>query len=343
MNIKFADIGDFVEKIYGVYDRPVIKNKKEYQKEAPSGFVEGAFVYAQRIQKIAVLSDADIVHAHDWITFPAGLQAKKITGKPLVVHIHSTEHDRSGGNYPNQSVFNIEKHGLKGADRIISVSDYTKGLITKNYGLDPDKIEVVHNGVDEITKKDLPPALGELKNLGYKVVLYLGRISLHKGPDYFVRAAKKVNDYDNKTIFVVAGSGEMQEQMIAEAAKLNVLDKFMFTGFIRGDEKDRIYQAADVYVLPSVSEPFGITPLEAVANGTPAVISKQSGVSEVLEHALKTDFWDVDDMANKILAALKYPVLKRDLVLESGKELRNINWDQAASKCINVYNGVVAR
>ena len=303
----------------------------------PPDFVRAAQLFGRRVGELAQKYSPDIIHAHDWLTFPAGIAAKRVTGKPLVSHVHSTEIDRTGGHYPNPYVYEIEKKGLNYSDRILSVSNFTKNILVSNYGINSDKINIVHNGCDEMTKRALPPALLALKDLGYKVVLYLGRITLQKGPEYFIRAAKKVSYYNPKTIFVVAGSGDMEMRMISEASYLGIMDKVMFTGFLRGDEKDKIYQAADVYVMPSVSEPFGITPLEAVANGTPVLVSKQSGVSEVLNHVLKADFWDIDDMADKILAVLKHKSLTSDLRAESSKELPNINWEKAAEKCITIY------
>lgn len=340
LNLVFANI-KFKKSLANSYTTSALMSKESKLTNAASDFVSAALLFGERVGEIIKKYNPDIIHAHEWLTFPAGIAAKKITGKPLVVHVHSSEFDRSGGHYPNQEVYKIEKEGLEYADAIVSVSKFTKNMLVDKYGISPSKIQVVYNGCEEFTPKNLAPALKPLKDLGYKIVLYLGRITLHKGPDYFVKAAKKVLQFNPNTLFVVAGSGEMQEAMIAEAAQLGVLDKMMFTGFLRGEEKDRIYQAADVYVLPSVSEPFGITPLEAIANGTPALVSKQSGVSEVLKNVLKTDFWDTDDMADKILAVLKYVSLKSDLKSESSKELPNINWDEAAKKTIEIYNQLV--
>lgn len=341
LNLVFADI-KFSKNLASSYTSSNIFSSESKLANAASDFVSAALIFGKRAGEIIRKYNPDIIHAHEWLTFPAAIVAKKITGKPLVVHVHSSEFDRSGGHYPNQQVYQIEKEGLESADAIVSVSNFTKNMLVDKYGINPDKVRVVYNGVEEFTPKTLSPALKPLKDLGYKIVLYLGRITLHKGPDYFVKAAQKVLQFNPKTLFVVAGSGEMQEAMITEAAHLGILDKMMFTGFLRGEEKDRIYQAADVYVLPSVSEPFGITPLEAIANGTPALVSKQSGVSEVLKNVLKTDFWDTDDMADKILAVLNYSSLKTDLRNESSKELPNINWDQAARKTIDIYNQLIS-
>ena len=335
LNLVFADI-KFSDKLESSYT-PSILFEELKLKNPISDFVSAALLFGKRVGEIAGKYNPDIIHAHDWLTYPAAIAAKKVTAKPLVSHVHSTEFDRTGGHFPNPEVFEIESKGLEYSDRVISVSNFTKNILIGNYGIKPDKINVVHNGCEQIEKSEFPPALTALKELGYKIVLYLGRITLQKGPEYFIRAAKKVTDYNPKTLFVVAGSGDMQEKMIAEASYLGIMDKVMFTGFLRGDEKNKIYQAADVYVMPSVSEPFGITPLEAIANGTPVLVSKQSGVSEVLSNVLKTDFWDIDDMADKILAVLKYKSLTSDLRKESGKELPKINWDEAARKTIDIY------
>src|SRR3989304_2787304 len=335
LNLVFADI-KFSDKLESSYT-PSILFEELNLKNPISDFVSAALLFGKRVGEIAGKYNPDIIHALDWLTYPAAIAAKKVTAKPLVSHVHSTEFDRTGGHFPNPEVFEIERKGLEYSDRVISVSNFTKNILIGNYGIKPDKINVVHNGCEQIEKSEFPPALTALKELGYKIVLYLGRITLQKGPEYFIRAAKKVTDYNPKTLFVVAGSGDMQEKMIAEASYLGIMDKVMFTGFLRGDEKNKIYQAADVYVMPSVSEPFGITPLEAIANGTSVLVSKQSGVSEVLSNVLKTDFWDIDDMADKILAVLKYKSLTSDLRKESGKELPKINWDEAARKTIDIY------
>jgi len=213
-----------------------------------------------------------------------------------------------------------------------------KDILINNYSVPEEKIKVVYNGVDDDFKKDLPPALTSFKELGYKIVLYLGRITLQKGPEYFVWAAKRVSEYDSRVIFVVTGSGDMQDYMISEAARLGILDKFLFTGFLRGDDRDRIFQAADLYVMPSVSEPFGLVALEAIIRGTPVLVSKQSGVAEILKNALKVDFWDTEEMANKILAVLRYHALPSDLIKEGSKEIGQFSWSNSADKVMGIYN-----
>jgi len=298
-------------------------------------------LYASKAKDIALTENPDIIHAHDWLSFPAGLEAKHATGKPLILHVHATEFDRTGGQGVNQDVYNIEKKTMNEADGIIAVSNFTKEKIVQHYGIIPSKITVVHNGIDEADYHVLPPQLEEIKRDGkQKIVLFAGRITIQKGPEYFVQAAKKVLEYYPNVLFVVSGSGDMQQQMMIEAASLGVGDKVIFTGWLRGDDLNSLYQAADLYVMPSVSEPFGIIPLESIVNGTPVIISKQTGVSEVLSHALKVDFWDTDEMANKILGVLQNESLGETLLNESQKEIKKITWKSAAKKVLNIYKNL---
>lgn len=284
----------------------------------------------------------DVIHAHDWLSFPAGLVAKKLSGKPLVVHVHATEFDRTGGG-GNRQIEEIEKQGLVGADAVITVSARTKEMVVKQYGIDPQKVAVVHNGSLATTVPPLPPVLAELKKLGKKIVLFVGRITLQKGPDYFVKMARKVLDHNPDVYFVVAGSGDMQGQMMREAVALGVAEHLLYAGFVRGEELDRLYQSADLFVLPSVSEPFGITPLEAMANGTPVIVSKQSGVSEIIKHVLKVDFWDTDMMASQVLTALREDSLRQTLAQQGLAEVGGITWPVAAQKVLAVYQRLVPR
>lgn len=345
MKIVFANVdAENEDLIFSVYTTIETwakeRNVKLKYSDLPSGFLAGAIKYGKMIKKIAVKCAPDVIHAHDWLTFPAGIAAKEATGAPLVVHVHSTEYDRTGGNNPNKMVEYIEKCGLESADKIIAISRMQKNTLVENYSINPDKIDIVYNGAAFFCKQPLSPTLTYFKDLGYKIVLFLGRITLQKGPEYFVSAAKRVLDVNDKVVFVVTGSGDMMGQMIADAMRLGVMKNFIFTGFVRGEEKDRIYQSADLYVMPSVSEPFGLTALESIGNSTPVLISKQSGVSEVVNHALKIDFWDTESMADKILAALKYPALLSVLRQESKRELPLINWDNSADKCLNLYQSL---
>jgi len=293
--------------------------------------------YAAKAGAIALSEDFDVIHAHDWLSFLAGIEAKKATGKPLIIHVHATEFDRTGGNGVNEEVYKIEKAGMDAADAIVTVSNWTKQIVESKYAISPEKVHVIHNGIDLEDIKQVPSQVQAMKAMGNKVVLFVGRITIQKGPDYFVRAAKRVLEYRPKTIFIVSGSGDMEHQMIREAADLGIGDKIIFAGFLRGDDLNGIYQAADLYIMPSISEPFGITPLESLANGTPVLISKQSGVAEVLAHALKTDFWDIDDMADKIVSVLDNKVLHENLSRNGKMEVSKQGWSNAAGKCLTLY------
>ena len=278
----------------------------------------------------------DVIHAHDWMTFPAALAIARVSGKPLVVHIHSTEFDRSGVHV-NQRVYDIERRGMHGAMRVVAVSQLTKNVIVRRYSVPAQKVEVVYNGVDiEPTQGEHMTAIQSQD----KVVLYFGRITYQKGPEYFIYAAKRVLEMMSDVKFVVAGSGDQAKRMIELAAELGIGHKVLFTGFLRGKDIQRIFSIADLYVMPSVSEPFGIAPLEAMSAEVPVLISKSSGVSEVLTHALKVDFWDIDDMANKIIAVLRHPPLSQTLREHGSFEVRKITWDGAATRCENVYRSV---
>jgi glycosyltransferase involved in cell wall biosynthesis len=279
----------------------------------------------------------DVIHAHDWLTYPAGIALARVTGRPLVVHVHSTEFDRSG-THVNQPVYNIERRGMHSAVRVITVSMLTRNICHNRYGVPLGKCDVVYNGVD------LDPKAMGLQTIARKdkVVLYFGRITMQKGPEYFVQAARRVLDVMEDVKFVVAGSGDQAQRMIELAASLGIGHKMLFTGFLRGKDIQRVFQIADVYVMPSVSEPFGIAPLEALGHRVPALISRQSGVSEVLQNALKFDFWDTEDLANKIVAVLRHPPLQRTLREEGFDEVRGITWEGAARKTLGVYRRAMA-
>ena len=279
----------------------------------------------------------DVIHAHDWLTYPAGMALQKLTGKPLVVHVHSTEFDRSGET-PNQQVYSIERRGMHAATRVISVSMLTKNVCVRRYHVPASKIDVVYNGV-ELRPEDVGTQPIHSKD---KIVLYFGRITMQKGPEYFIRAAKRVLEYMDNVKFVVAGNGDQAQRMIEMAATLGIGHKVLFTGFLRGRDISRVFSMADLYVMPSVSEPFGIAPLEAMSHNVPVLISKTSGVSEVLVHALKADFWDIDDMADKIIAVLRHPILSDTLKERGSFEVRGISWDGTATKCVQTYTKAIA-
>jgi len=289
--------------------------------------------YASMVVDLARREDFDVIHAHDWMTYPAGVAVAGVTGKPLVVHIHSTEFDRSG-EHVNQVVYDIERQGMERAGRVIAVSHYTRGIVVSRYGIPAEKVEVVYNGVERNGQWSFVDT--SIKR-DEKLVLFLGRITMQKGPEYFLRAAKKVLDVMDNVRFVMAGSGDMMYRSVELAAALGIGHRVLFTGFLRGDDVQKIYRLADLYVMPSVSEPFGIAPLEALDNDVPVLISKQSGVSEVLRHALKVDFWDVNEMANKIVAVLKYAPLRMTLRNHGNFEVRRLRWKDAARNCIRIY------
>jgi len=294
--------------------------------------------YAALAAELAKTEEFDIVHAHDWMTYPAGIVVAAISGKPLVVHVHSTEFDRSG-EHVNQVIYDIERQGMERANKVIAVSFYTRSIIISRYGISGEKVEVVHNGVERNNNNinnDWPLAETGIEK-DEKIVLFLGRITMQKGPEYFLRAAQKVLEVMDNVKFVMAGSGDLMHQAVEMAAELGIGQKVLFTGFLRGEDVRKIYGMADLYVMPSVSEPFGIAPLEALNHDVPVIISKQSGVSEVLTHALKVDFWDVNEIANKIVAVLKYPPLQVTLRDQGGFEVRKLRWKDSAAKCAKIY------
>ncbi|MBU4370495.1 MAG: glycosyltransferase family 4 protein [Proteobacteria bacterium] len=288
---------------------------------------------------LARTSTFDVIHAHDWMTVPAALLARRISGRPLVLHIHSLEYDRSGEKV-NDEIFAIEREGMEKADRIIAVSHRTKRMIAERYAIPEEKISVVYNAVSQ---KEARQAYRTERPRGRKMVLFLGRITFQKGPDYFVEAAAQVLRVLPDVTFVMAGAGDMMGRMIERIGALGIGDHFHFTGFLQGEEIERIFSLSDLYVMPSVSEPFGISPLEAMSYDVPVILSRQSGVSEILRHALKVDFWDVREMAAKIIAVLKHPVLADKLAEKAREELRKIRWETAAEKITAIYRETAGR
>jgi len=294
--------------------------------------------YATLAAEIARNESFDIVHAHDWMTFPAGLAVAGLKGVPLIVHVHSTEFDRSGVNV-DQRIYDIERRGMHAAMKVVAVSYLTRNLITHHYGVDPSKVEVVYNAIEANGHGFDQEKYSIDKN--EKIVLFLGRITMQKGPEYFLAAAKKVLEVVSDVKFVMAGSGDMIRRTIEMAAAMGIGHKVLFTGFLRGGDVEKVFRMADLYVMPSVSEPFGIAPLEAMSHDVPVIISKQSGVSEVLTHALKVDFWDVNEMANKIIAVLRHPPLAKTLRQHGSFEVRRLSWTDAARQCVQVYENAL--
>ena len=309
----------------------------EFSGRYPDNLMEEINNYSIVAGVIARTVPCDIIHSHDWLTYPAGIHAKNITGKPLVIHVHATDFDRSRGNV-NPTVFGIEKDGMEHADHIITVSNLTRRTVIEKYGINPDKVTTVHNAVIP-----LDDDLLNLKRRTHdeKVVTFLGRITMQKGPEYFVEAAAKVLKKNKNVRFVMAGSGDMMDDMIRLAARRGIADRFHFTGFLRGKEVYQMLRDSDVYIMPSVSEPFGISPLEAMEMGVPSIISKQSGCAEILTNVIKTDYWDIDAMADAIHAIISYPALYNQLREDGIEEIHGITWEKAGKKVIDIYNSLI--
>ncbi len=312
------ELGSVVVEVGGDYGADLVSEVKRYGKVGPVLVRHESF---------------DIIHAHDWMTFHAAVAAKSESGLPLVVHVHSTEFDRSGES-PNQPIYDIERMGMDAADKIIAVSQLTKDIILKHYGQPADKVQVIHNAIT----KEAPLDKGSVdRPLKEKIVLFLGRITMQKGPDYYLEAAERVLKAVKNVRFVMAGSGDMLPKMIERAAEKRLEDRFHFTGFLRGLEREKIFSMSDVYVMPSVSEPFGITPFEVMKYGVPVIVSRQSGITEVLENIIKVDFWDTNTLANSIIEVLTNPEYAKGLVEGGNRELAAIDWSTPANKIKALY------
>ncbi len=308
------------------------KQKYKFSGKYGSNLMEEVARYALVGGTIATQHEFDVIHAHDWLTYSAGIAAKRLTGKPLVIHVHATEYDRTGENV-NTQVFALEQMGMREADKVITVSNLTRNIVINKYGIDPSKVVTVHNAVDFSNRGKIEVERG----VPEKVVTFLGRITFQKGPEYFIEAAYKVLKKMPNVRFVMAGSGDLLNRSIRRVAKLGIADRFHFTGFLRGEQVHRMFALSDVYVMPSVSEPFGISPLEAMQTGVPSIISKQSGVAEVLKHSLKVDFWDIDALADAMYGLLNYPALSNMTSREGLDEVNALKWNNAAQKVKDVY------
>lgn len=305
----------------------------EFSGSYGANLIEEIKNYAVVAEQIADQNTFDIIHAHDWLAYPAGIAAKKVSGKPLVVHVHATDFDRSGGSV-NPTVYSIERDGMAAADKVITVSNLTRDTVINKYGIDPKKVTTVYNAVEPVLEEE-----SEFPHKGFneKIVTFLGRITMQKGPEYFIEAASMVLRKMNNVRFVMAGSGDMHEAMIRRTAELGIADRFHFTGFLKSNDISRLFRMTDVFVMPSVSEPFGIVPLEAMQFNVPVIISNQSGVSEVLEHAIKIDFWDTFAMADSIYGILNYPSLSEHFQQEGKNEVGSLRWVNAARNVKKVY------
>ena len=279
----------------------------------------------------------DVIHAHDWLTYFAGVAAKQVSGKPLVVHMHATSFDRSSSDNIDTRVYEIERQGMAAADMVIAVSNLTHNIVINKYNIEPEKVVAVHNAV-QFAENDNPiPERG----VDDKIVTFLGRITFQKGPDYFIEAAAKVLKRVPNVRFVMAGSGDMMNHCVRRAAQLGIADRFHFTGFLKGDDVQKMFQLSDVYIMPSVSEPFGISPLEAMRSNVPTIISHQSGVAEVLDYAIKVNYWDVDAMADSIYGLITYPALAKMFSEKGMEEVNNLKWFNAATKIKDVYQQAI--
>ncbi|MDR2653091.1 MAG: glycosyltransferase family 4 protein [Prevotellaceae bacterium] len=321
---------DTVEKRKGIF-----RHKYDFSGKYGANLMEEVARYALVAATIAENNTFDVIHAHDWLTYAAGIMAKRVSNKPLVVHVHATEFDRTGENV-NPNVFNIEKQGMEQADKVITVSNLTRNIVISKYGINPDKVETVHNAVDFQGREEIEIE----RNVNDKIITFLGRITYQKGPEYFIEAACKVLERCQNVRFVMAGSGDMMKKMVRRVAKLGMATRFHFTGFLKGDEVQQMFSLSDVYVMPSVSEPFGISPLEAMRSNIPVIISKQSGVSEVLKYAIKVDFWDVDAMADLMYGLVTYPSLSKFFVRNGQAEVNSLKWENAATKIRKIYEQV---
>ena len=309
----------------------------EFSGRYPDNLLEEINNYSIMAGVIARTVDFAVIHSHDWLTYPAGIHAKQVTGKPLVIHVHATDFDRSRGNV-NPTVFAIEKDGMNNADHIITVSNLTRQTVIEKYGINPDKVTTVHNAVEPLSEEIRSIKMQKGKD---KVVTFLGRITMQKGPEYFVEAASRVLAKTHNVRFVMAGSGDMMEKMIRLAADRDIADRFHFTGFLKGRQVYEMLAASDVYIMPSVSEPFGISPLEAMQMGVPSIISKQSGCAEILENVIKVGYWDINALADSIYAIIKYPALYNHLRDKGLAEIDTIQWKKAGAKVIDIYHKVI--
>lgn len=332
----FENLVETVKTETEISEDSIFKANYKFSGKYGSNLLEEVARYALVGAQIATELKFDIIHAHDWLTYAAGVAAKKASGKPLVVHMHATEFDRSGENI-NTQVYEIERSGMEAADRVIAVSNLTRNIVIERYGIDPSKVYTVHNAVEPTDKDEFK--IYE-KHVPEKIVTFLGRVTFQKGPEYFIEAAHKVYQRDKNVRFVMAGTGDLLEKMIRHVARLRMSSRFHFTGFLRGENVDKMFALSDVYVMPSVSEPFGISPLEAMRSNVPVVISKQSGVAEVLRHALKVDFWDVNAMADAIYALLHYKSLSKAFSIYGATEVDNLKWENAARHIKTIYQQV---
>ncbi|MGI6338931.1 MAG: glycosyltransferase [Bacteroidales bacterium] len=341
--IPYTDPEDYYKRVtreevgHNIFIQTNSKGMVDFSGRYDGSLLEEIYKYSVVASVIAAENEFDIIHAHDWLAYPAGIAAMEVSKKPLVIHVHATDFDRSGGNV-NPEVYQIEKKGMDAASKVITVSNLTRDIVINKYNIDPDKVETVYNAVDPVR---ITEDVMVDKGFDEKVVTFLGRITMQKGPEYFIEAAYKVLKVMPNVRFVMAGSGDMMEKMMRRAAALKITDRFHFTGFLRGKDVFKMLTLSDVYIMPSVSEPFGISPLEAMQSNVPVIISKQSGVSEILTHAVKTDFWDIDAMADAIYGILNYPALSQMFIKNGKEEVVRFKWDNSARHVRDIYYRVI--
>jgi glycosyltransferase involved in cell wall biosynthesis len=313
------------------------EGKLDFSGKYDQNLLQEIYKYSLVAEVIARDNEFDVIHAHDWLAYPAGIAAKRVSGKPLVIHVHATDFDRSGGSV-NPQVYAMEKEGMDAADKIITVSNLTRSIVIEKYNISPDKVVTVYNAVEPLSQEE---KIKLKKGVDEKIVTFLGRITMQKGPEYFVEAANMVLKKMNNVRFVMAGSGDMMNAMVKRAAELKIADRFHFTGFLKGDDVFDMFRMSDVFVMPSVSEPFGIVPLEAMQSNVPVIISYQSGVSEILKYAIKIDYWDTYAMADAIYGLINYPAL-HTMFKEYGKaEVDNLLWKNSAREVRDIYLEVI--
>lgn len=332
---EFSELVEKEQKSQSEEFKFYFRQKYKFSGKYGKNLMEEVARYAMVAGAIASENEFDVIHAHDWLTYLAGIAAKRVSGKPLVIHVHATEFDR--GTNVNPEVFRLEKLGMEEADKVITVSNLTRNIVINKYGIDPSKVVTVHNAVDFSGRSHMAVSRG----VPEKVITFLGRITFQKGPEYFIEAAAKVLKVCGNVRFVMAGSGDMMNRCIRQVARLGISDRFHFTGFLRGDDVQKMFALSDVYVMPSVSEPFGISPLEAMKSDVPTIISKQSGVAEVLKYAIKVDFWDIDALADAMFALLEYPAISKVAAEKGRTEVDSLKWDSAAVKLKAVYEAAI--
>jgi len=313
------------------------EGKLEFSGTYGKDLLHEIYKYSLVAEVIARDEEFDLIHAHDWLAYPAGIAAKEISGKPLVIHVHATDFDRSGGSV-NPQVYELEKRGMDAADKIITVSNLTRNIVIEKYGIDPAKVTTVYNAVEPVSQEE---KFRLKKGVNEKIVTFLGRITMQKGPEYFIEAANLVLQKMKNVRFVMAGSGDMMNRMVKRAAELKISDHFHFTGFLKGDDVFNMFRMSDVFVMPSVSEPFGIVPLEAMQTNVPVIISNQSGVAEILKFAVKIDYWDTHAMADAIYGLLNYPAMWNMFMKYGKKEVDSLQWKNSAKNVRDVYYDVL--